>query len=236
VQSLKPDGKRGLFLKEPGGAERLLVGDSGKPGPIRDGGLSWSTDGAALAYVVRDPGRGGTAANIWVAALGTTQNAHRVFNGPASEFSPAFSPDGRWLAYVSDESGRNEVYVLRYPQGDRFPVSTTGGGGPVWRGDGKEIFFQTAIGGVPKVMAASVSVKGDRLIVARPEPLFDMRVTGAAGVREQYSSSSIVGRRWDVFPDGQHFLMVRGADPQGAREIVLVQQWDQELKRLIPAK
>ena len=108
--------------------------------------------------------------------------------------------------YVSDEPGRNEVYIERYPQGDRVQVSTTGGGGPVWRGDGKEIYFQTAIGGVPKVMAASVSVAGDRLAVGKPVPLFDMRVTEASGVREQFSSSSIVGRRWDVFPDGQHFL------------------------------
>src|SRR5262249_17536947 len=120
--------------------------------------------------------------------------------------------------------------------GERFPVSTTGGGGPLWRGDGKEIFFQTVIAGVPKVMAASISAQGDRLVVGRPVPLFDMRMMGASGSREQYSSSSVSGRRWDVFPDGQHFLMVRGADPQGAREIVLVQQGDQELKRLVPAK
>jgi hypothetical protein len=86
------------------------------------------------------------------------------------------------------------------------------------------------------MMAASVSAKGDRLVVGRPAPLFDMRVTGASGVREQYSSSSIVGRRWDVFPDGRRFLMVRGADPQGAREIVLVQHWGDELKRLTSAK
>ena len=63
-----------------------------------------------------------------------------------------------------------------------------------------------------------------------------MRVTAASGVREQYSNSSSVGRRWDVFPDGRHFLMVRGADPQGAREIVLLQHWDEELKRLARTK
>ena len=85
-------------------------------------------------------------------------------------------------------------------------------------------------------MAASVSVQDDRLVVGKPTALFDMRITGPSGLREQSSSSSIVGRRWDVFPDGQHFLLVRGADPQGAREIVLVQHWDQELKRLVPTK
>src|SRR5262249_28931745 len=142
VKSQKPDGTRGIILKEPGGAERLLVDDTGKPGPTSDG-LSWSADGAVLAYVVSVSPRGGTDARIWVSATGTAPNPPRLFKGPAtSEFSPAFSPDGRWLACVSNQSGRNEVYVEAYPHGDRFPVSTTGGGGPVWRGDGKEIFFQ----------------------------------------------------------------------------------------------
>ena len=162
--------------------------------------------------------------------------SHPVLNSPAGEVSPAFSPDGRWLAYVSDESGRSEVYVQRYPQGDKFPVSTSGGGGPVWSGDGREIIFQAAIGDVPKMMAASVSAQGDRLVVGRPVPLFDMRVTGVSGARQQYSSTTIFGRKWDVFPDGRRFLMVLGADPQGAREIVLVQHWDEELKRLMSAK
>jgi serine/threonine protein kinase len=235
VFSRKPDGARGVFLKEPGRPERLLVSGSGGSDPVHDSGLSWSPDGSALAYAI-DTVRGGTATDIWVAATGNTPEAHPVLNSPAGEYSPAFSPDGRWLAYVSEESGRSEVYARKYPQGERFPVSASGGNGPVWSGDGKEIFFQTAVGGVPKVMAASVSAQGDRLVVGKPAPLFDMRVTGAFGVREHYSSSSIVGRRWDVFPDGRRFLMVRGADPQGVREIVLVQHWGDELRRLTSAK
>lgn len=82
-----------------------------------------------------------------------------LLNSPASEHSPKFSPDGRWLAYVSEESGRAEVYVRRYPQGDKLPVSTGGGNGPV-----------------------------------------------------------------------------RGPDPQGTREIVLVQNWFEEVKRLAPSR
>ena len=122
----------------------------------------------------------------------------------------------------------------RYPQGDRFAVSTGGGQGPVWRPDGREIFFQGPSDGVQKMMAVSVTPEGDALRLAKPVPLFDLRVSGPTGVIEQYAGSANIGAGYDILPDGKRFVMVRGADPQGAREIVLVQNFFVGLKRLVP--
>lgn len=152
---------------------------------------------------------------------------------PASEHSPAFSPDGRWLAYASDESGRFEIYLQPYPTGERLAVSTGGGSGPVWRCDGKTLFYQGLDAGVSKMMAVTVAPDGASLSLGRPTALFDQRVPGSSGATEEYTQSGNVGVAYDVLPDGR-FVMVRGADPSGSREFVLVQHWFEELKRLVP--
>ena len=78
-------------------------------------------------------------------------------NSAASEHSPRFSPDGRWLAYTSEESGRNEIYIRPYPQGEgRLAVSTAGGNGAVWNRDGSEIFFQGLYDNVLKLIGVSI--------------------------------------------------------------------------------
>ena len=122
---------------------------------------------------------------------------------------PQVSPDGRWLAYVSDESGRSEVYVepFRRP-GERVRVSTDGGGQPKWRADGKELFYVAPSG---RLMAVDVSVSAGRLEVALPVSLF-------GGL----NADPI----WDMYAltrDGQRFLVVvpvgrrRPADPRASR-------------------
>jgi len=227
VVSRKPDGS-GIFLKELGGTERLLVPSEGTT-LLRN--MSWSPDGALLAYTSLTNG----ASDIWVVTTADKPVAHPLLNTPASEHSPRFSPDGRWLAYVSDESGRDEVYIREYPQGERLAASTNGAISPAWSRDGKALFFQGTYEGAQKLLAATVSVAKDTLRIGKPAPLFDLRVQGPTGLVEQYAGRG-AGQRWDVFPDGQHFLMSRGADPQGAREIVLVQHWFEELKRLVPTK
>ncbi len=85
-------------------------------------------------------------------------------------------------------------------------------------------------------MAVSVTPEGDSLRLAKPVPLFDQRVPGPTGAIEQYQGSGNSGPGYDILPDGKRFVMIRGADPQGTREIVLVQNWFEELKRLVPAK
>ena len=193
----------------------------------------------SLAYTVQT----GSQHDIWLATLEAPTVARPLLNGPAAEHSPRFSPDGKWLAYVSNESGRDEVYVRPYPTGDRVPVSTRGGDGPVWRRDGKELFYQGAYDdsagptsstfSVGKMIAVSVSADGSSLKFGEPETLFDLRVTASIGQAAIYSGSDNTGQNWDAWPDGQHFLMSRGADPQGAREIVLVQRWFEELKNVV---
>lgn len=224
----------GLYLKDLNGSERLLLSSGGTPTPFRN--FSWLPDGTALAYTAQN----GSQHDIWLATFGEKPATRPLVNGPGAEHSPRFSPDGKWLAYVSDESGRNEVYVRRYPSGDRLAVSTDGGDGPVWRRDGKELFFQGAYNasagatsptyGVGKLLAVSVSAEGNTLQFAKPVVLFDLKTKGPTGDSVQYSASDNTGQRWDALPDGQHFVMSRGADPQGAREIVLVQHWFDELR------
>lgn len=219
----------GIFLKNLDGSERLLVPVPAGVTVLRN--LSWLPDGTKLAYTLQT----GLLHDIWMLTMGDKPTTEPFLTGPASEYSPKFSPDGRWLAYESNASGRNEVYVQPYPKGERLPVSTSGGSGPVWRRDGKELYFMGADAGVPKMMAVSVTPEGASLRLGKPAPLFDLRVPGPAGAIEQYQGSGNFGAGYDVLPDGR-FVMVRGADPTATREIVIVQNWFEELKRLAPAK
>jgi Tol biopolymer transport system component len=213
-----------LFLKELDGTERRLV-PNGVSTFLRN--TSWSPDGRFLAYTTQT----GSQHDIWVLAAGDKPDPQPLLNAPFAEHSPSFAPDGRWLAYVSDESGRAEVYVRRYPRGDRLAVSAAGGMGPRWSRDGKEIFFQGQHDGEFAMMAVSVTATADTVRLGTPTPLFPLRAPGPTGAQEQYGRSSNGGHRYDVLPDGR-FVMIRGADPQGTREIVLVQNWFEELRRL----
>ena len=222
----------GIFLRNPDGTDQLLVPDPGPPG-LRN--FSWAPDGKQLAYTVQT----GSLHDIWVLSL---DEKRRVGSPPCGRFSTARPPNivlrSRPMAAgwrMSHESGRPEVYLHGYPQGERLAVSTSGGNGPVWRRDGKELYFQGALEGVPKMMAVAVTPDGASLRLAKPVPLFDLRVTGPAGAIEQYAASSNSGLRYDVLPDGR-FVMIRRADRTGIREIVVVQNWFEGLKRLAPGK
>ena len=212
----------GIFLKALNGSERLLVTREPGTNALRPG--SWSPDGKLLAYCVQ---KGGNY-DIWIVPEDGKSAPHAFLNGPASESNPMFSPDGKWLAYVSDKSGRSEVYVRPYPDGDDIPVSAGGGAGPGWRPDGKEIFYQSDIDAVRRLVGGLCHSGRTKPTAGRdPVKVLDMRVPGTAGAMEQYAGSSRVGNGYDIFPDGQRFVMVRGADSP-AREIVLVQNWFRE--------
>lgn len=229
VFSVKKNAATGIYLKDLSGTERLLLtADTGVG--LRPG--SWSPDGMLLAYTVQNSGQD----HIWILTMSEKPTAKPLLNTAASEHSPGFSPDGRWLAYVSDESGREEVYVRRFPDGDKVVVSNSGGNGPVWNPNGKEIFYQANIDGKPKLMAVAVTPEGGTLRFGTPRPVLDMRVPASTGGLDQYSISNNFGPSYDIFPDGQRFVMVRGADPQGAREIVLLQNWFSELQQRVPVK
>jgi serine/threonine-protein kinase len=171
---------------------------------------SWSPDGQVLA-LLRFPER-----DIWMLPDGGEASPYLAT--PSNERLPVFSPDGRWLAYVSDESGQDEVYVQPYPgPGARRMISAKGGQAPLWSADGREIFYQ---GGAGERMMAVSFADEPRLRVGEPRLLF-------AG---SYQSHDLV-REFDVAPDGQRFLMIERPE---ARSVNLVLNWLDELKRLVP--
>ncbi|HEV2064029.1 MAG TPA: protein kinase, partial [Thermoanaerobaculia bacterium] len=132
---------------------------------------------------------------------------------PAQEVNGRFSPDGRWLAYQSDESGRMEVYVQPFQRhGGKWQISTAGGGQPVWNRNGKEIFYVS-----PDNKLMAVDVKADSGFEAgTPRALFDVHL------------KSIAGWKYDISPDGQRFLANVTIGEVKANPITLVQNWTAE--------
>jgi hypothetical protein len=155
-----------------------------------------------------------------------------------SEAQPTLSPDGKWLAYTSNESGRNEVYVSPFPKvdEDRVLISNAGGDRPLWSHDGKELFY---VGGVTRparrFMSAVVSSDGATLRVVSRIPLWN-------GTNQQLGFVTDDGTRISrpIAPsrDGQRFLVLKevvdeAAEPVPER-IFIVQNWTEELKRRVP--
>jgi Protein kinase domain/WD40-like Beta Propeller Repeat len=144
--------------------------------------------------------------------------SHQVspfLNSKANELGPEFSPDGRWLAYYSNESGQEEVWVRPYPgPGGRWQISKDGGRAPLWSKDGKQLFYRKA----DQVWVADVRTEGG-FLPGKPRLLFEQ--AGLEG--------------WDLWPDGQGFLMVKTeeAEPLPVTEMILVQNWFEEVKRLV---
>jgi Tol biopolymer transport system component/tRNA A-37 threonylcarbamoyl transferase component Bud32 len=229
IDSRRSNGASGIFLRKPDGGEQLLVPLSAGVTFLRN--FSWSPDGSRLAYTVQEGG----VTHIWVLTMGENLPTQAFLKGQAK--SPTFSPDGKWLAFDSAESGRTEVYLQQYPAGQRLEVSTGGGDSPVWRRDGRELFFQGYLEGAQrKILAVSVTPNGASLRLGKPVPLFDLRTTGPTGDAAQYlAGSSNAGAGYDVLPDGR-FVMVRSAAPADIREIVVVQNWFEALKRRAPVK
>lgn len=185
---------------------------------------SWSPDGRALAFLEADAtiDAGYDIHVLQLADRRVTPFLKTRFN----EFNPFFSPDGRWLAYTSDESGREEIYVRPFPgPGGKWQVSDQGGVNPLWSRDGKELFYM-APGQEGPVGVYAVDVRTDPDFWAgKPRLLFST----AADI--QWDSASTI---WDITPDGKKFLMVelgeRKARP--VTELVLVQNWSEEIRRL----
>lgn len=116
---------------------------------------SWSTDGRYLLYTARDPGR---TDSLWFLGFEKGAKPAPVVQNNFNNRDGQFSPDGRWIAYISDESGREEVYVQAFPgPGGKWQISLNGGSRPVWRRDGKELFFATPERGLMAVEIESAS-------------------------------------------------------------------------------
>lgn len=233
IFSRRSDGS-GIFFRKHDGGEQLIV--PLPPGANFLRNFSWAPDGKRLAYTLQE----GSTTHIWMFTPGERPPTQAFIQGQAK--NPRFSPDGKWLAYDSGESGRHEVYLQQYPQGERLEVSTGGGDGPVWRSDGKELFFHgyaldgSSGGSQKKAMVVSVTPNGASLRLGKSVPLFDLRTKGPAGEEWQYAGvNSNGGQDYDILPDGR-FVMVRSAAPADIREIVVVQNWFEALKRRAPVR
>jgi serine/threonine-protein kinase len=149
----------------------------------------------------------------------------------ASEGSPTVSPDGSWLAYSSNESGDYEVYVRPFPDVDagRWQISTGGGVHPQWSRDGRELFYLNVRSVGIALMAVAVDA-GEIFRSRAPVELFQGRY--------YYASTAAAPDVYDVHPDGQRFLMITEAEAGAAvrPDIVIVQNWFEELERLVPTK
>jgi len=196
---------------------------------------SWTADGRRFSYVVQS--RSGE--DIWVLSLTGESESAPFLSSPYREYNPAFSPDGNWLAYASDESGQFEVYVRRYPEGtDRVAVTQGGGLNPVWSRDGRKLFYVRRGDGVfvvPVTLgSAPVFGESNRLFLSGSGSLsFDRSIP-----KVFYGESRgfvNYGQVYDVSADGERLLMVHQVeDPLLSSEIVIAQNWLEELKARVP--
>jgi Tol biopolymer transport system component len=149
-----------------------------------------------------------TSFDIFAISLKDPSNVRTLVKTPAYEGGGQLSPDGKWLSYISNESGRNEVYVRPYSGPDRrWPVSTQGGTQATWNRNGKEIFYREG----NRMMAVAVSGTSD-LTLSQPQLLFERRYAFGAG---------ITVANYDLSKDGQRFLMVKDEAGAGRLNIVL---------------
>jgi Tol biopolymer transport system component len=194
---------------------------------------SFTPDGRQLIAV-----RNGQDIVSVTVANGQVTGAQPVVQTDSVEYSPDLSPDGRWLAFASNVSGRFEVYVRPYPgPGPAEPVSVEGGGSPVWRRDGHEVFFQThrsSRDNRQRVMSVEFSPgagPGDRPRIGRPRVLFEFD-------NDNVVLSCGQVRCYDVAPNGQRFYGVQSPPPPSpaATHISLILNWLEELEAKVPAR
>jgi hypothetical protein len=187
--------------------------------------MSWSPDGKLLAFIELDPT---TGFDVWTlqmsdpsAGSGQVRKAQPFLRTSFNESAPRFSPDGRWMAYVSNESGHYEVYVQPYPgPGGKREISTEGGTEPVWNPNGKELFYRSG----DKMMSVVIDTQPG-FAAGKPRMLFE----------GQYVPTPLTAPYYDVSPDGQRFLMLKPAEQEQApTQINVVLNWFEELKQKVP--
>jgi serine/threonine protein kinase len=176
---------------------------------------TWSPDGQYLAYIQAD-GPGGAA--LYAKPVAGSGEPFVVVPSPSPQSNIGYfriSPNGRWVAYTSNETGRAEIYVSSFPRGEgKRQVSTNGADNAVWRLDGKELFYDTYS---DEFTACTVTEKGKELEIGTPQVLFT-------------ANASAIGAKFDVSADGKRFLINLAAD-EASPPLRLVVNWTAELKR-----
>lgn len=224
-----PDGKRLAFRSwQTGGMTMWLMPVDRSSSAIRldqngtrQSPVSFSPDGNYLTFDQKDPQ---TRDDSWVLPIGEPGEPRAIAKSRFAEGSAKFSPDGRWIAYSSDESGKEEIYVQPFPGlRPKLQISNNGGTDPVWRRSGGELYYRSG----KKMMAVSVTTSPD-FRASAPKQLWEGNYSDGAGA--SCGMLGVTSSNYDVSPDGQHFLMVRD-DTQGfSKRIVVVLNWAEELK------
>jgi len=243
-----PDGKRIAFYsqRETGmGAYWKAADGTGKTEPISplSGAIqaqipsSWADNGKTMVIAdITADSLSGISLNIIpfdIAALSMEGDEDRrlLLHEKYSEVQPRVSPDGSWLAYTSDESGRNQIYVRPFPDVEegRWQISTDGGDSPLWAPDGGELFYRSA----DAVMAVSVETE-PAFSFETPVTLFQGEYVGASFALLRFEMNP-----WDISPDGKRFLMMKGnqistTETISPRRINIILNWFEELKDRVP--
>jgi len=170
----------------------------------------WSPDGRLVLYTSQDPKSG---SDLWSLSPDGDGKPSVVVQTPFDETQAQFSPDGRWIAYASNETGRYEIYVRSFPgPGGKWQVSTEGGIYPRWRRDGKELFYVAADGSLVSVPITL----GPNLQAGTGNPLFRLE-TGI--------------RTFDVSPDGSRFLVSTPVEKSPESPIRVILNWEAALRK-----
>ena len=184
-------------------------------------GSSFSPDGESLVF---RENQSDTGQDLRVLSLAGDRGVETLVATEFAERNAELSPDGRWMAYQSNQSGQMEVYVRPFPNVDdgQWQISTSGGTHPLWASNGRELLYR----------------RGDALmtVAVQTEPSFTPGTPEVLFEGDYYRA--LIGRNYDVSPDGQRFLMITAGggaeDTSAAASIVLVQHWLEELRRLVP--
>ncbi len=207
--------RKGIFhlywkLSSGAGADELLLASDQNKSPS-----DWSSDGRFLVFRSQDSQ---TGYDLWILPITGDKKPFLFLKTPFEERDGQFSPDGKWIAYQSNESGRFEIYVQPFPgPGGKFQISTNGGAQPRWNKNGKEIFYVSLDS---KMMAAPVKLLPDSqsLETGTPVALFPVRIAGGpvfGNNKQQYAVSS----------DGQRFLVNLAVDEGAASPITVIYNW-----------
>ena len=219
-----PDGLRLIYHSLVGPDEGIFgkaIGatDADEPLLIADDWVwpgAWSPDGNVLAFTQVSALTNG---DIWILPDDTDSEPQPFLNSKFDERAPVFSPDGRFMAYVSNESGRREVYLRSYPSGaGQTLVSTDGGTEPLWARSGRELFYRSG-----DEMRVVDVVLAPELVLSRPRTLFEGR----------FASTAVGAPNYDVSLDDERFLMVERME-EWPTQVNVVLNWSDELEKLVP--
>jgi serine/threonine protein kinase len=211
-----PDGKHIAFGRNSSGSYDIFikpVSGTGEPTLLRDEAQDlwiyhWSPDGKWIGYTISSSAGEDAYA---IAVDGDPAEPIKLLGGPYNEWPVRFSPDTRWLAYCSDESGRREIYITTFPELEgKWQVSTAGGDHPLWRRDGKGIFYISPSG---MLVETAIAVVEGGLQFGEESPLFSYQ--GARGGEYTYAVSS----------DGNRFLVLQPRNRSTANRLSLIQNW-----------